>query len=201
MMNLHGIFPTPIGFFNMDRSLTESELEILSNQPQRPNMGNTSSDNRHVLAQPGLESFREFIENSADEFFRTIHSPKTDVRLRITQSWTNHTKPGQFHHKHAHPNSFVSGVFYIQTDPTRDRIYFYKDGYQQLKLRPSDFNIYNSESWWFEAEPGKLIMFPSSLTHMVETLPEDAATRISLSFNTFLVGDVGDDYELTELIL
>jgi len=201
MMNLHGLFPTPIGFFNIDRPLTDSELQILTSQPQRPNMGNTSSEDRHVLDQPGLEQFRDFIHASMNEFFYTVHSPKTDVRLRITQSWTNHTKPGQFHHKHAHPNSYVSGVFYIQTDPARDRIYFYRDGYQQLKLRAAEFNPYNSESWWFEAEPGKLIMFPSSLTHMVETLPEDAGTRISLSFNTFLTGDVGDDYELTELIL
>jgi len=200
-MPIHTLFPTPVGFYNLPRALTAKELKILTNQPQRPNMGNTSSENRHVLELPELAKFRDSIEKLMNEYFYQVYAPATEIGLRITQSWTNHTEPGHFHHKHAHPNSFVSGVFYIQTDPTRDRIYFYRDGYQQLKLKPAEYNTFNSESWWFEAEPGRLIMFPSHLTHMVETLPADAATRISLSFNTFLVGKVGDEYELTELVL
>jgi len=59
--------------------------------------------------------------------------------------------------------------------------------------------LYNSESWWFEVGTGDLLLFPSSLTHMVETVQEDE--RISLSFNTFPVGYVGDESSLTALHL
>jgi hypothetical protein len=31
----------------------------------------------------------------------------------ITQSWLNYTETNQYHHKHEHPNSLVSGVFYV----------------------------------------------------------------------------------------
>jgi hypothetical protein len=45
-----------------------------------------------------------------------------------------------------------------------------------------------------------LILFPSSLTHMVQTV-ESEQTRISLAFNTFPVGHVGDEMDLTGLSL
>jgi uncharacterized protein (TIGR02466 family) len=120
--------------------------------------------------------------------------------LYITQSWANYTEQGQFHHKHAHPNSFISGVFYVQSDNAKDRIYFYKDGYSQLKVPPKEWNLYNSDSWWFEAITGRLVLFPSSLTHMVVAV-ESEKTRVSLSFNTFLKGYVGSEDELTGLRL
>ena len=45
---------------------------------------------------------------------------------------------------------------------------------------------------------GDLVLFPSSLTHMVETV-QGEATRISLSFNTFPVGSIGEGVDLTGL--
>jgi len=44
------------------------------------------------------------------------------------------------------------------------------------------------------------MIFPSSLTHMVETTKSDQ-TRISISFNTFPKGYVGEDLDLTGLHL
>jgi hypothetical protein len=99
-----------------------------------------------------------------------------------------------------HPNSFVSGVFYPQSDKETDKIYFYKDGYEPLKIPTQNYNNWNSDSWWLEADPGRLYLFPSSLNHMVETV-NGTDTRISLSFNTFPVGIVGEDSELTGLRL
>jgi hypothetical protein len=90
-------------------------------------------------------------------------------------------------------------VFYVQTNAD-DKIFFYKDGWQQIKFPPEQWNPYNSESWWFEAYAGRLILFPSSLTHMVPEVKGDD-TRISLSFNTFPVGVVGEEMDLTGLRL
>ncbi len=73
-------------------------------------------------------------------------------------------------------------------------------GYQQIKLPTENFNLFNSESWWFEVATGDLMLFPSSLTHMVETVKSDK-TRISISFNTFPKGYVGEDLDLTGLHL
>lgn len=199
-MGLHNLFPTPVGLYALGRDLTTQELSFLKKQETRSNSGNTTSADNTILKAKELTKLRDFIETSVSDYFKTVYNPKHNVNLKITQSWTNYTEKGQYHHKHAHPNSFVSGVFYVQADKTQDRIYFYKDRFEQIKFPPSEWNVWNSESWWFEVGTGDLILFPSSLTHMVETVQHDQ-TRISLSFNTFPVGQVGDEMDLTGLQL
>jgi uncharacterized protein (TIGR02466 family) len=154
--------------------------------------------NNTILRHKAMTKLRDFIESSVSEYFKTIYNPKHQVSLRVTQSWTNYTEPGQWHHKHAHPNSFVSGVFYSQANRETDKIYFYRDGFQQIKFPPENWNAWNSESWWFDVGTGDLVLFPSSLTHMVEEVQGDQ-TRISLSFNTFPIGSIGEEVDLTGL--
>lgn len=165
----------------------------------RPNSGNTTSRDNNILNNSTLTKLRSWIEDQLQEFFLSVFNPKNSVSLKITQSWVNYSTPGQFHHKHAHPNSFISGVFYIQTNP-QDKIFFSREEYQQIKILPKNWNIWNSDSWWYEAIQGRLILFPSSLTHMVPRV-EGNETRISLSFNTFPIGLLGEEAELTELKL
>jgi uncharacterized protein (TIGR02466 family) len=198
-MNMHHLFPIAIGMFDLDRQLTDEELLFFRGQETRPNMGNSTSTDNFILRQQNMTGLRGWIEDCVAEYFKATSNPTHDVHLRITQSWLNYSEQGQFHHKHAHPNSFVSGVFYINTNPD-DRIYFYKDGYEQIKFPPKEWNIYNSESWWFEAITGRLILFPSSLQHMVPNV-QGEDVRISLSFNTFPVGIVGEEMSLTGLKL
>lgn len=197
---IHNLFPIPIGRYELGRDLTAKELSFLKKQETRSNMGNVTSTNNTILKSKELTNLRDFIETKVSEYFTEVYKPKHKVGLKVTQSWTNYTENGQYHHKHSHPNSFVSGVFYIQSDKEKDKIYFYRDGYQQIKFPPSEWNIWNSESWWFEVGTGDLVLFPSSLTHMVQTV-ESEQTRISLAFNTFPVGHVGDEMDLTGLSL
>lgn len=199
-MNIETLFPTPVGFFKFDEGLTETENKFLIEQPQRPNDGNTSSENKYLLKQKKLGNLATFIEKCAQEYFMATVTPKYDVRLRITQSWLNWTAPGQHHHRHAHPNSLVSGCFYVNANKDTDKIYFYRDGYQQLKFPPADWNMFNSESWWFPVGTGDLVFFPSHLTHMVQPVGGED-TRISLAFNMFPVGHIGDEDSLTALYL
>jgi uncharacterized protein (TIGR02466 family) len=195
---IHNLFPIPVGIYKLNRDLTEQELVFINGQETRPNMGNKTSKDSTILRNKELTKLRDFIETSVADYFKSTHNPKHNVSLRITQSWCNYTEPGQFHHKHAHNNSFVSGVFYPQVNKETDKIYFYRDGYQMIKFPPEEWNIWNSDSWWFEVDIGDLILFPSSLIHMVDTV-QGNQTRISLSFNTFPVGIVGEEMELTRL--
>ena len=198
-MNIQNLFPTPVGMIDLDRSLTKKELSFILKQDKRPNMGNKTSINHTLLKSAPLTALRSWLEDQVQEFFKITVNPKQDVSLKITQSWANYSEPGQFHHKHEHPNSFISGIFYVQTNLS-DKVYFFNDKYQQIKFTPENWNIWNSESWWYEAVAGRLILFPSSLTHMVP-LVEGDQTRISISFNTFPVGVIGDEMNLTELKL
>jgi hypothetical protein len=89
-------------------------------------------------------------------------------------------------------------VLYIQAIKDDDRIYFHKSVYEQIVVRTDNFNLYNSENWWLGVETGQLLLFPSSLVHSVV---ETVDTRISISFNTFLKGYVGEESTLTGLHL
>jgi uncharacterized protein (TIGR02466 family) len=198
-MNLYNIFPTAVAKFELGRDYTAEEMAFVNEQSTHSNTGNTTSDDRYVLRHDTMASLKAFAEASVNEYLRSIYAPKHDVTLRLTQSWLNYTKAGQYHHKHAHPNSFVSGVLYLKAARERDKIHFYKEIYQQIKLPTNNYNLYNSESWWFEVSTGDLLLFPSSLIHMVETVQGD--DRVSLSFNTFPVGYVGDESSLTALHL
>lgn len=192
------LFPTTIGKFELGRELTDEEMSFVNFQPTYKNTGNTTSNNRAVLKENVLTEIEQFIQKSVAEYVQTTYVPRDDINLQITQSWLNYCKPGEYHHKHVHPNSLVSGVFYVKADKQNDKIMFYQDGYQQLQIIPSEWNVFNSRSWWIEVNTGDLLLFPSHLTHSVEPVQNE---RISLSFNTFPFGMIGDERNLTALKL
>jgi uncharacterized protein (TIGR02466 family) len=202
--NIHGIFPQPVFFSHIGRTWTKEEQAFLQKQSESThnNSGNTTSNNRYVLREPEAKDMADFVQKAVDQYVDNVMFPKFRDQLEfyVTQSWLNYTKPGQYHHKHAHPNSILSGVLYIDADETKDKIFFYKDGYQQIKFPTENFQLYNSESWFFTVKTGDIVIFPSSLTHMVET-KEGENTRTSLAFNVFAKGYIGNEDELTALQL
>jgi len=197
---IENVFPTPVGFYDLDKPVTTKELQFIKDLETRANDGNTTSIDNYLLKSKEMKRIAAFIDKSVQSYFKEVYAAKHEVKPYVTQSWANYTTKGQYHHKHAHPNSFISGVFYASAMASRDRIYFYKDGYQQLKVTTESWNHWNSESWWFPVESGKVVLFPSNLTHMVETVQVED-TRISIAFNTFLQGVTGDNQSLTELLL
>lgn len=195
---IYNLFPQPVGVYHLDRKLTHDELEFIRCQDTRSNQNNLTSQDNHVLNRQDLSTLREFIQSRLDDYLETVYAPSTDIRLQITQSWINYTGPGQTHHTHNHPNSFVSGVFYPQADKSMDKIQFHRRDYQQIRFAPKGWNTWNSELWWFEVGTGDLLLFPSGLDHGVRSVESDR-TRISLSFNTFPTGNIGEEISLTAL--
>lgn len=197
---MYGVFPKPVGFFKLDKPVTTVEKKFILDQPRTQNEYNTTSVENYLLTNKKLSRLKKFFDESLKIFLENVYAPVNDVSLRITQCWGNYSEKGQAHHPHAHPNSFVSGVFYVQTDKATDRIYFIKSGYNQIQMPTTSWNQFNSESWWFEAEENTLILFPSDLMHRVDPVSVDQ-TRVSLSFNTFPIGILGEKRSLTECIL
>lgn len=199
-MQVVSLFPTPVGIFKLDREFTKSELDFIYKSEKRPNMGNITSVDSYIFNNKKLNKLHKFCLESAAEYMQKIVIPKYDIELYITQSWLNYTEPNHYHHKHSHPNSFLSGVLYISADETNDRINFHNDQQRQIELPTDNFNQFNSKSWWIPVESGKLIIFPSHLSHSVDPVQSEK-TRISLAFNTFIKGNIGEIQSLTELIL
>ena len=199
---INGIFPTPIYISKLERKLTPLELKFVDKNKKDfyKNDGNITSNNNYILNEEPFANIKKELDLRVQDYFDKIISPANNITPYITQSWLNYTETNQYHHKHAHPNSLVSGVFYINCHEEHDKIKFFNDNYKTIKLEVKDWNMWNSESWWFSVKTGDIILFPSSLTHMVETKQGDN-TRISLAFNVFIKGTVGNNKSLTELIL
>jgi uncharacterized protein (TIGR02466 family) len=199
---INGIFPTPIYISKLNRELTNKELSFINKTKLDvyKNEGNTTSNNNYILNQKAFKDLKTDLDLRVQDYFQKVICPTDVITPYITQSWLNYTETNQYHHKHQHANSLVSGVFYINCDEQFDKIKFFKEDYKTIKPEIKDWNIWNSESWWFSVKTGDVILFPSSLTHMVETKEGDN-TRISLAFNVFIKGTIGNNKQLTELIL
>ena len=199
---INGIFPTPIYMSKLDRELSKKELTFVekSKLDFYKNEGNITSNDNYILNQKVFSSLKEDLYLRVQDYFSKVLSYTDAITPYITQSWLNYTETNQYHHKHQHPNSLVSGVFYVNCHEQFDKIKFFREDYKTIKPEIKDWNLYNSESWWFTVKTGDIILFPSSLTHMVETKEGDN-TRISLAFNVFIKGIIGNNKNLTELIL
>ena len=202
---INNIFPTPIYTTKIDRKFTKQELKFVNEQKKHcmSNTGNINTKDNYVLNRKEFKNIKKFLDKHCKNYLNTVICPKNNINLYITQSWLNYTEANQYHHKHAHPNSIISGVFYFDSDIKNDKILFSSSkGYEQIKpiIDETKYNIWNSETWFFPVETGNLFMFPSSTNHQVET-KQGTNTRVSLAFNTFYKGTVGSNKALTELIL
>jgi len=150
-MILHDIFPTIIAEYCLDRDFTEKEKQAFNSVNQMKfNMGNLTSINRNVLQIENLKPIKSFLLKCCDEYIKKIYSPAHKIIPYITQSWINYTETNQWHHKHRHENSFLSGVLYINADKNEDKIYFERSEFNQLSIHSNDWNRYNSTSWKYQ---------------------------------------------------
>ena len=197
------VFPTPVYWSKLERPFSAKEQKYFTDHHAGSNLvdniGNTSSKDNYILNHRVFASLKKELLHSVQDYFDRVLCA-TGVKPCITQSWLNYTRPDQFHHRHSHPNSLVSGVLYINADKDNDKILFYRSTGQYIKPKVTSFNPYNSDSWFFTIRTNDLVLFPSTLTHAVEQKTGNN-TRISLAFNVFVKGDLGVATELTELKL
>jgi hypothetical protein len=173
------LFPVAVGVTTNAKGLTLKETDYLTNLEYDKNLGNKRSKDSYLLKNPKLKNLHEWIKTALNDHFQTTFKPKHDIRN--------------------HPNSFLSGVYYIQTNED-DQIEFSVESKNMFQIPTNEFDKFNSESWWLPVRQNELFLFPSWLQHRVPPVKGDK-TRISLSFNTFPSGILGEELHLTELKL
>jgi len=204
---LVGIFPTAVCIVKRDPgldSIEKKEIENIIEEGMYKNEGNYTSNNTYIFNNnDNLKNLKQFCEQQLKIYVKEVLDPKAELDFYITQAWINVTKPGGFHHDHYHPNSSISGVFYVATEED-DKITFGDPNLrikQKMDMAVQEFNMWNSPTWFFETNNSELILFPSWLEHRVMPNKEATTDRISISFNTFVRGSFGSQIALTELIL
>jgi len=205
---IEGIFQTPIYRTTITQDFSKKQLSFIDNnklqsqneKTTRNQSGNITSSNKNILDEPVFKNIKQELELIIEDYVDKIINPLTDISPYITQSWLNYTETNEYHHTHAHDNSYLSGVLYINCHETLDKIKFYNNVYTTIRPKTNTFNYFNAATWFFPVKTKEVILFPSSLTHGVD-LKEGDNTRISLAFNTFVKGTIGGYDAATELIL
>ncbi len=190
---LISMFPTCLLLNNIGRDFTEDELDcILSYKDDvRENTGNITTNDVFVLENPRLKNLKLLVEEALNDYLQQIYEPINDVKLLSTISWLNFTDKTQYHHKHSHHNSFVSGCLYINANRDSDSILFTKrSSGENWQIQPKEYNAFNSNEFNVPVHTGDLVLFPSNLIHSVPKTDHDY-TRISLAFNSFFSGKLG----------
>ena len=105
-------------------------------------------------------------------------------QVSMTGCWANVNAPGAAHRMHAHPNNFLSGVYYVQVQEGADTINFHDPRAQTAIIRPAvtELTAYNTDQVVISVSPGTLIVFPAWLPHSVDA-NQSELMRISISFN------------------
>jgi uncharacterized protein (TIGR02466 family) len=203
MPKIENLFPTPIFFETIDRCFSDIEINYFNSLKITDNLLNYRSEKTYILDSPELSNLKKDIEDNVKLYFSEIFKPNNSLEIYITQSWLNISSVGEQHHIHNHPNSFISGTFYISADKTIDSIAFSKIDFSPVRLIPTSYNSYNSPAWNYSVGEKDLVLFPSTLYHYVDPVKESKTRkeRISISFNTFLKGNLGSENLLSELKL
>lgn len=184
--------------------LTKEIVDNIKALPMAPNTLNQKSESNYVLdkfewLKPLKDQIQNLIENT---FYNDWGVDKNKLYPVVTQSWFTFSHPGESMHNHAHPNSLLSGVVYIEADPQVDEIYIdrpYK--FHRMLHYPQSVNEWTSNQFIHNVQQGSVIIFDSQLVHYFNEVSETQPQRISLAFNTFLEGEWGDDALLTGLHL
>jgi len=156
------------------------------------------SKDTFILDRPELINIRSFIEEKLSYYANNVLQSSSE--LVITQSWSNINGKGEWHDEHIHPNSIVSGVFYLHNNDSLPPIRFKRKYSSEVNLSIKKYNRYNNNFVQYSFNNGDLIFFPSHLHHSVPSNQSDEE-RISLSFNTWAKGNLGDEESLTYLPL
>jgi len=204
-IEIKGLFSTPVYLTKSPYVLNDAEMveiNTLLSEGIEQNRSNHTSLNHRVL-DSNLPDLRKYLEENVKLFAGEVFSilPRNRISFYITQSWLSITKPGEFHHVHSHPNSVISGVYYVNTvendglvlhDPNFDKKYILDFGEKNL-------NHFNAGMYYLPVSTGQLVLFPSWLKHSVDTNPGATTNRISLAFNVFVRGGLGKEENLTHL--
>lgn len=176
--------------FKLTKDILEWKIKDPKGLQKSNALGWHSNTNMHIK-----EEYKNFVDEIKEALinihYQEGYSQKRD--MVIVGMWANVSPKYSYNTFHTHPPNFLSGVYYVQTPKNCGKIIFQdlgsakNYGWQsnteyENPLQPHQWDTVN-----YEAEAGKLLIFPSYLGHYVEQnltdLEGEDSLRISISFN------------------
>ena len=192
----HSLIPfcaTPILLLKTDFRLSIEEKNIIHRMFDGHYLqkGTELSENYKLLEENGLKRVHDFMVGETKRFVKERLSINNEFYL--TSSWATINKKGDQHHTHSHPNTLLSAVYYSQIESGKLVFHADKNGLFpnfDFGFHYSEFNEFNSKSWYLPVEAGDLAIFPGWLKH--ESTPNESDTpRVVIGANFFTRGTFG----------
>jgi uncharacterized protein (TIGR02466 family) len=148
------------------------------------------SDIHNLIDHNNLSTLKSFIFSGAKKYLN--YCDWSYDKVKIQESWavigTKGTTQGHHTHGYGVGYSQISGVYYVSGDPSIDggRLNL-QAPYNPQMLDVFPFGNKCFSSIWFEAQPGRVIMFPAWMTHWVSPIYLEDYKRISIAFNITVV--------------
>lgn len=198
MDNVTPLFSTPIYQSKIDPISIQERDYIISLE-----YDGLYSKDKYILNHESLSSLKKKIEGSISKYAYDILRIAPWNEFYITNSWVVKHDKGCSAQLHRHDNSLLSGVVYIQTDSESGEISFDLGTASAIfppaiRIEYTELNLFNSPSWAHYPYDNDILIFPSHVLHKVEETKSDR-TRYSLSFNTFVKGELGKDMSVLNL--
>lgn len=186
------LFSSPVGIIDITNDLSELNRIISDYDFVRTNQVG-SKDTYVTTTLKILDNF-PYTEDVLIGYFNSYKNNVLrleDTNFRLTTSWGTKTDPKGFSQFHKHKNCVYSGILYFE-DVEDGKLEFCFDNLpeQILLNKPSEWNVYNSKSWFITPRKNMIVFFPSYLSHRV-TVNESSKPRYSLAFNMFPEGFIG----------
>lgn len=184
----------------VDPGFSESELRDLEDllrglhAAQRPYAeqsvrGGTQTDRSVLLRhEPLIELARIKLMAAVQAYVETL--PASDPRhpflsrprehLAIGGSWSVLLGPGGHNVAHTHPMGWISSAFYVSL-PTSSETGSASAGCLRLGVPPAELGLQLPTLAEIRPEPGKLVLFPSTIWH--DTVPFSQGERLNIAFD------------------
>ena len=186
-------FPTSIWRFNVAgyQTLNDKLMRFIQDDRQRDPagmsgrstvMGWHSTDQLH--RRPELQEFVSIVRANVAEVARSYRIDSNQASLELATCWAVVNGKMASGALHCHPNSFLSGVYYVNTTEETGNIFFQDPlpGANISACPVTEFTPWTIRQVSYQPAPGGMLIFPSWLYHGVgPNLSE--ALRVSLSFN------------------
>ena len=191
-------FPTPVwqvdfeGVGDLNRVL-EREILAMEGDARRssenysenyPRGYTTYFDRPTLFAEPPFDQLAELIFRAATEFAIERGYDMAKRRLAMTAMWGNVQFENGIHALHHHPNSNMSGVYYVSTPDNSGKLRLRDPNILARMAEPpcDRHTMTSANSMELSPKEGRLIIFPSYLEH--EVMPHGSVTpRVSVSYN------------------
>jgi uncharacterized protein (TIGR02466 family) len=149
------------------------------------------SGHQYRLKGRGFEELTELIMGEVSQFMDWLHLKRKGHQ--IVGMWANVTTKHHRHPLHIHPNSYISGVFYVRVPENAGNLVF-SDPRAGARVFEPDYHLMTPHNCGVHAHTpikGTMLLWPSWMPHGVEqSNVQEGEERIAIAFNVQMAGSI-----------